>query len=232
MPAALDALRRHQGVAGRMQRVEGGQPFAVVVDFAHTPDALTQALSALRSQTPGRLIAVFGSAGERDRAKRPWMGRVAARLADYFVLTDEDPRLESREAILEEIAAGAREAGAAEGERFVRVPDRGQAVYAALARGPAGGHRAAGRERPRALDHRGRGRPPAHLPLGRAGGGPGRPAPAGLWLRLPAALSRRPRRPAPRRLRPGPPPGLADGGRRGCAPPGSRRSRTARRSAP
>ncbi len=138
LPAALDALRRHQGVAGRMQRVEGGQPFAVVVDFAHTPDALTQALTALRSQTAGRLIAVFGSGGERDRAKRPWMGRVAARLADYFVLTDEDPRLESREAILEEIAAGAREAGAAEGERFVRVPDRGQAVFAALAQARPG----------------------------------------------------------------------------------------------
>jgi UDP-N-acetylmuramoyl-L-alanyl-D-glutamate--2,6-diaminopimelate ligase len=136
--AALGALERHQGVSGRMQRVDAGQPFAVVVDFAHTPDALTQALSALRRQTAGRLIVVFGSAGERDRAKRPWMGRIAAELADFFVATDEDPRLEPREAILAEIAAGARKAGAVEGEQFLLIPDRGEAVSAALERARPG----------------------------------------------------------------------------------------------
>jgi UDP-N-acetylmuramoyl-L-alanyl-D-glutamate--2,6-diaminopimelate ligase len=136
--AALGALERHPGVSGRMQRVDAGQPFAVVVDFAHTPDALTQVLSALRRQTPGRLIVVFGSAGERDRAKRPWMGRLAAELADFFVVTDEDPRLEPREVILAEIAAGARKAGAVEGGRFLLIPDRGEAVFAALERARPG----------------------------------------------------------------------------------------------
>jgi UDP-N-acetylmuramoyl-L-alanyl-D-glutamate--2,6-diaminopimelate ligase len=135
---ALRALEGHRGVAGRMERVDGGQPFAVIVDFAHTPDALTQVLTALRRQTPGRLIAVFGSAGERDRAKRPWMGRIAAELADFFVLTDEDPRLERREAILEEIAAGARAAGAAEGEQYLCIADREAAVGAAIERATAG----------------------------------------------------------------------------------------------
>jgi UDP-N-acetylmuramoyl-L-alanyl-D-glutamate--2,6-diaminopimelate ligase len=135
---ALRALEGHGGVSGRMERVEGGQPFNVVVDFAHTPDALTQVLTALRRQTAGRLIAVFGSAGERDRAKRPWMGRIAAELADFFVLTDEDPRLERREAILEEIAAGARAAGAAEGEQYLCIADRDAAVAAAIERATAG----------------------------------------------------------------------------------------------
>jgi UDP-N-acetylmuramoyl-L-alanyl-D-glutamate--2,6-diaminopimelate ligase len=135
---ALRALEGHGGVSGRMERVDGGQPFSVVVDFAHTPDALTQVLTALRRQTAGRLIAVFGSAGERDRAKRPWMGRIAAELADFFVLTDEDPRLERREAILEEIAAGARAAGATEGEQYLCIADRDAAVAAAIERAAAG----------------------------------------------------------------------------------------------
>jgi UDP-N-acetylmuramoyl-L-alanyl-D-glutamate--2,6-diaminopimelate ligase len=131
---ALAALAEHKGVPGRMERIDLGQPFAVVVDFAHTPDALGQALSTLRRQTAGRLIAVFGSGGERDRAKRPLMGHVAAEQADYFVLTDEDPRLEDRQQILAEIAAGATDAGAVEGRQFERSPDRREALRVALAR--------------------------------------------------------------------------------------------------
>jgi UDP-N-acetylmuramoyl-L-alanyl-D-glutamate--2,6-diaminopimelate ligase len=136
--AALAALAAHRGVTGRMERVDLGQPFAVVVDFAHTPDALTQVLATLRPQTAGRLIAVFGSGGERDRQKRPWMGRIAAQQADYFVLTDEDPRLEDPEHILAEIAAGAQEAGAVEGRQFERLADRRRAIAAALGRARPG----------------------------------------------------------------------------------------------
>ena len=87
-----------------------GQPYTVMVDYAHTPDSLAKVLDELRALTAGRLIAVFGAAGERDRLKRPVMGRLAAERCDVVVLTDEDPRLEDRRAIIEEIAAGARAA--------------------------------------------------------------------------------------------------------------------------
>jgi UDP-N-acetylmuramoyl-L-alanyl-D-glutamate--2,6-diaminopimelate ligase len=138
LETALAALATHGGVSGRMNRVDLGQPFAVVVDFAHTPDSLTQVLTFLRSLTPGRLIAVFGSAGERDREKRPWMGRIAAQLADYVVITEEDSRLEDRDAIIAEIAAGAVAAGGVEGQTFERVPVRRDAVAAALGRARPG----------------------------------------------------------------------------------------------
>jgi UDP-N-acetylmuramoyl-L-alanyl-D-glutamate--2,6-diaminopimelate ligase len=132
LAVAAAALCRVEGVPGRMQRVASGQPFEVIVDYAHTPDSLHKVLSVLRPLTRGRLIAVFGSAGERDRQKRPLMGAVAARLADFFVLTDEDPRLEDSGAIIAEIAAGARAAGAREGQDFVCVSDRREAMRAAL----------------------------------------------------------------------------------------------------
>lgn len=131
---ALAALEQYQGVAGRMQRVDLGQPFGVIVDYAHTPDSLERVLRFLRDQTQGRVIVVFGCAGERDRQKRPWMGRIAATLSDFFILTDEDPRLEDRTLIIQEIARGAIDAGAKEGQHFVRVPDRADAITAAFRR--------------------------------------------------------------------------------------------------
>lgn len=136
--AAQRALAAQRGVPGRMERVEAGQPFTVVVDFAHTPDSLERVLRLLRSQTRGQVIAVFGSAGERDRAKRAWMGRIAAELADYAVLTDEDPRLEPSEQIIDEIAGGALAAGAIEGRQFERLPDRRRAIKAAFCRAAPG----------------------------------------------------------------------------------------------
>ncbi len=136
--AARQALEGHGGVPGRMERLDLGQPFTVVVDFAHTPDALTQVLSTLRRQTPRALIVVFGSAGERDRDKRPLMGRIAAQLADYSILTDEDPRLEDRHQILAEIAAGAVAGGAVEGRQFQRIADRREAIRAAFSRARPG----------------------------------------------------------------------------------------------
>ena len=95
----------------------------MIVDYAHTPESLEKVLALLRPLTPGRLIAVFGSAGERDRSKRPKLAAAAAKYADHFVITQEDPRLEDPGAILAEIEAGAREAGK-ERDRDYRPPPR------------------------------------------------------------------------------------------------------------
>jgi UDP-N-acetylmuramoyl-L-alanyl-D-glutamate--2,6-diaminopimelate ligase len=133
----VQALGSFPGVQGRMELVEAGQPFLAVVDFAHTPNALRRALEAARGLTEARVIAVFGAAGLRDREKRRMMGEIAARLADFTVLTAEDPRTEPLSGILDEMAAGARAGGGREGETFVRVPDRGEALrYAVRLAGP------------------------------------------------------------------------------------------------
>ncbi|MFO3797145.1 MAG: glutamate ligase domain-containing protein, partial [Anaerolineales bacterium] len=117
-----------QSVPGRMERIDLGQDFIAIVDFAHTPNALKVALETARQMTNGRVIAIFGSAGLRDRQKRRMMAEVSARLADITILTAEDPRTESLEAILEEMAAGARTQGGIEGQTFYRVADRGEAI--------------------------------------------------------------------------------------------------------
>jgi UDP-N-acetylmuramoyl-L-alanyl-D-glutamate--2,6-diaminopimelate ligase len=102
------------------------------VDFAHTPNALLNALQAARTMTEGRVIAVFGSAGLRDREKRRMMAEVSAEYADLTVLTAEDPRTESLDQILAEMAAGAEAKGAVEDETFWRVRDRGEAIRYAV----------------------------------------------------------------------------------------------------
>jgi UDP-N-acetylmuramoyl-L-alanyl-D-glutamate--2,6-diaminopimelate ligase len=129
---AAGALERTAGVPGRMERIEAGQPFTVIVDYAHTTDSLRKVLELLRPLTAGRLIAVFGSAGERDPTKRAPMGRAAAELADLVVVTDEDPRLEDPRQINEEIADGAREMGARDGESLWVIDDRRQAIGHAI----------------------------------------------------------------------------------------------------
>jgi UDP-N-acetylmuramoyl-L-alanyl-D-glutamate--2,6-diaminopimelate ligase len=98
------------GVPGRMERVDAGQPFLAVVDYAHTPEAVTTLLSAVRAVTPGRVIVVLGCGGDRDRAKRPLMGRAAAAGAHVAVLTSDNPRSEDPLAILAEMSAGAPDA--------------------------------------------------------------------------------------------------------------------------
>ena len=133
-----EALARFGGVSGRMERIDAGQPFNVVVDYAHTADSLAKVLDVLRPVTRGRLIAVFGSAGDRDRVKRPVMGAVAARLADFAVVTDEDPREEDPASILREIAAGAEDAGAREGEQFICVVGRREGIAEAFRRAQPG----------------------------------------------------------------------------------------------
>ncbi|MEO8392757.1 MAG: UDP-N-acetylmuramoyl-L-alanyl-D-glutamate--2,6-diaminopimelate ligase [Chloroflexota bacterium] len=126
-------------IAGRMQRIDEGQNFMALVDFAHTPNALENVLKACRKMLPdgNRLIAIIGSAGLRDLDKRRMMPEVAARLADFTILTAEDPRSESLDEILETMAQAAVAAGGIEGETFMRVKDRGEALYRAcqMARG-------------------------------------------------------------------------------------------------
>ncbi len=119
-------------VVGRMERIDLGQPFTLIVDFAHTPNALDNALRAARDLAQGRVIALFGCAGLRDVAKRPWMGEISGRLADMTVITAEDPRTESLDEIMEQMAVGCRRAGRQEGEGFLRIGDRAEAIEMAV----------------------------------------------------------------------------------------------------
>ncbi len=133
LDAIAAALATAPSVPGRMARVEAGQPFSVVVDYAHTPGAMEKVLTLLRGFHPsGKLIAVFGSAGERDVEKRPLQGAVAARLADVSVVTSEDPRNEDADAIIAQIAAGAEAAGAVAGKTLHCRTDRKDAIRLAL----------------------------------------------------------------------------------------------------
>ncbi len=111
LPAIEEGIRLCRGVPGRMERIDEGSPFAVLVDYAHTPDALERAVRALRSLAERRLIVVFGCGGDRDRGKRPLMGEAAARIADVVILTSDNPRSEDPLKILHEIERGILEAG-------------------------------------------------------------------------------------------------------------------------
>ena len=135
--AGLAAL---PGVPGRMEAVDLGQPFRVIVDFAHTPGAFAALLAELRAAMggSGRILIVFGASGERDTGKRPLMGRAAAEGADVVIVTQDDPRGEPLGPILDSIAAGAEAAGALLGDRLRIVPDRGEAVATALGLARAG----------------------------------------------------------------------------------------------
>jgi UDP-N-acetylmuramoyl-L-alanyl-D-glutamate--2,6-diaminopimelate ligase len=123
-----DTLSRLQPIHGRMNRLGGDAQPLVVVDYAHTPDALEQALATLRAHTRGRLFCVFGCGGERDSGKRPQMGAIAERLADVAIVTDDNPRGEDGDAIVAAIVAGFADRAAA---RSVR--DRGAAIREAIA---------------------------------------------------------------------------------------------------
>jgi UDP-N-acetylmuramoyl-L-alanyl-D-glutamate--2,6-diaminopimelate ligase len=132
-PEAVSAgLAAMRSVPGRMEIIQMGQAFTAIVDFAHTPNALIKSLEAARQLTSGRVIAVFGSAGLRDREKRRMMAEASAGLADVSILTAEDPRTESLNGILAEMASGARSRGGVEGQTFWRVPDRRQALRLAV----------------------------------------------------------------------------------------------------
>jgi UDP-N-acetylmuramoyl-L-alanyl-D-glutamate--2,6-diaminopimelate ligase len=129
------------GVPGRMERVDCGQPFGVIVDYAHSPASLQKVLDLMgpvASGQGGGLIAVFGSAGERDVQKRPIMGRIAGERCRLVVVTDEDPRGEGSQKILDEIAAGAEAAGRRRGVDLLCIADRREAIAAACGLARAG----------------------------------------------------------------------------------------------
>jgi UDP-N-acetylmuramoyl-L-alanyl-D-glutamate--2,6-diaminopimelate ligase len=122
---ALGTIERAGQVPGRFETIAEGQPFAVIVDYAHTPDSLENVLAAARRLTDGRLHVVFGCGGDRDRGKRPLMGEIAARLADRVIVTSDNPRSEDPDAIIAEILAGI--------ERQVEHdPDRRAAIHDAI----------------------------------------------------------------------------------------------------
>jgi UDP-N-acetylmuramoyl-L-alanyl-D-glutamate--2,6-diaminopimelate ligase len=141
-PEAVAAgLAAVPGVPGRMERLDLGQPFGVIIDYAHSPAALEKVLGLLAPTAAargGETIVVFGSAGERDTEKRPMMGRIAGRLARLVVVTDEDPRGEDREAILDDIARGAEAAGKRRDRDLFLIPDRPAAIEAAFERARPG----------------------------------------------------------------------------------------------
>ena len=136
MGADLDTLvatlERGVRVPGRFEPVQEGQDFAVLVDYAHTPDSLENVLRAARELARGRVLCVFGAGGDRDRGKRPLMGEIAARLADLVVVTSDNPRSEAPEAIVAEIVAGIPSVGAG-------VPSGGAGIPSAGAGTPASG---------------------------------------------------------------------------------------------
>ncbi len=121
----VEALR---GVPGRMERIDGGQLFTVIVDYAHTPDALENLLVTIRELPHEKVITVFGCGGDRDRTKRPAMGEIAARMSDFVIATSDNPRTEDPKAILDEIEQGLRKGPAG----YATIADRGEAIRSAL----------------------------------------------------------------------------------------------------
>ncbi len=127
--AAVEGVASVAAVPGRMERIDEGRSFRVVVDYAHKPDALAAALRALRESVTGRIIVVLGAGGDRDQGKRAVMGRLAAELADVVVVTDDNPRTEDAAAIRAAVGSGAR---GVQGAELLEVGDRGEAIRRAL----------------------------------------------------------------------------------------------------
>jgi len=128
--AIAGGMQSMQGVAGRMERVDAGQPYLVIVDYAHTPDALETLLETVRHLPHRKLVTVFGCGGDRDRGKRPVMGEIAARLSDFVIATSDNPRSENPLSILGEIEPGLKKGPAA----YEIASDRREAIAAALDR--------------------------------------------------------------------------------------------------
>jgi UDP-N-acetylmuramoyl-L-alanyl-D-glutamate--2,6-diaminopimelate ligase len=133
---SVQGIERLRTVPGRFERIEQGQPFSVLVDYAHTDDALRNVLQAARGVATGRLLVVFGAGGDRDRGKRARMGRVAAQYADMALITSDNPRTEEPMAIMRAIEAGFREIGQASQYRL--IADRTSAIHEAIGLAQAG----------------------------------------------------------------------------------------------
>lgn len=132
--AIEQGIAKLTSVEGRMNTIQAGQPYAVIVDFAHTPDAFERLLKDVRATTKGKLVAVFGSAGRRDETKRAEQGKIAGKYADELVLTEEDDRDIDGNEILEQIAAGARESGKTDDKDMFKILDRTEAINFAVTR--------------------------------------------------------------------------------------------------
>jgi UDP-N-acetylmuramoyl-L-alanyl-D-glutamate--2,6-diaminopimelate ligase len=133
LPAIATGIARLVSVPGRFERVEAGQPFTVVVDYAHTEDALFRLLTTAQAVKTGRIITVFGCGGDRDRGKRPKMGRVAGLYSDVVVVTSDNPRTEDPAAIIREVEPGVREGIKEAGRgRYVVQADRRAAIEEAV----------------------------------------------------------------------------------------------------
>ncbi|MFH1860854.1 MAG: cyanophycin synthetase, partial [bacterium] len=122
------ALEAVDGVPGRFERIQCGQPFTVIVDYAHSPDALQNVLLTCKQLSPKRIITVFGCGGDRDRTKRPQMGMISGELSDETILTNDNPRTELPEDILDEIEAGIKQTSGF----YKIIPDRREAIFYAI----------------------------------------------------------------------------------------------------
>ncbi|MFN3681561.1 MAG: Mur ligase family protein, partial [Nitrospira sp.] len=133
-PAQIqEAVARVTNVPGRFERVLAGQPFTVVVDYAHTEDALIRLLMAVQTVRTGRIITVFGCGGDRDRGKRPKMGKAAVRFSDVVILTSDNPRTEDPLSILEDVEVGIREAMTERPQvHYQKIADRREAIETAI----------------------------------------------------------------------------------------------------
>ncbi len=135
LEAMIESLQSVSGVRGRFEKVDRGQDYTVIVDYAHTPDGLEKVLKTAREITSGKLISVFGCGGDRDRGKRPLMGEIAARLCDLAVVTSDNPRTEDPLNIIADVQAGMNGISGAD---YATIPDRRQAIAYALGRASAG----------------------------------------------------------------------------------------------
>ena len=124
--AALASVKR---VPGRLEPVEAGQPYTILVDYAHTEDALERLLAAVRELTDRKIVLVFGCGGDRDKGKRVPMGEIAGRLADIPIATSDNPRSEDPEAILSEVEKGLAASGAT---KYLKIADRREAIRTAI----------------------------------------------------------------------------------------------------
>jgi UDP-N-acetylmuramoyl-L-alanyl-D-glutamate--2,6-diaminopimelate ligase len=144
--AVKKGLEAVKSVPGRIELLETETPYRVILDYAHSPDALENILNTVRQTTKaGRVIALFGCGGDRDHEKRPIMGEIGGRLADFSILTSDNPRGEDPDAILEEIERGIRRV---EGARYIVIENRRKAIAYALSMARPGDCGGAGRQGP------------------------------------------------------------------------------------
>lgn len=128
MEEAVRCLKKARGVKGRVELVETGKEFSVIIDYAHTPDGLENVIGTIRGFAKGRVITLFGCGGDRDKTKRPKMGKIASELSDFSILTSDNPRTEDPNAIIEDVLVGVKEGGGA----YTVIPNRFEAIEYAL----------------------------------------------------------------------------------------------------